>query len=99
MSITLFAKVVAKEGSEEALRDAIGSLVEAASEEDGLVTYRAHQDNAEPSVFWFYEVYATEDALSAHGSGEQMRVAMGALGELLAALPEVHQVTSVASKG
>ena len=99
MSITLFAKVVAKEGSEEALRGAIVSLVEAASEEEGLITYRSHQDDAEPAVFWFYEVYVDEDALAVHGRGERMRVAMGVLGDLLASRPEVHQVTSVASKG
>jgi len=99
MNITLFAKVVAKPGSEEMLAAAVRDIVEAASEEEGLLTYRAHREDAAPGVFWFYEVYADADALAVHGRGPLMRVAFGALSDIVAGPPEVHQVTAVAAKG
>lgn len=99
MPVTVFAKVTAKEGASDALRDAILSLIRAADEEEGLLTYRAHQDDKDPTVFWFYEVYADDAALAVHGRGERMRAEMGAIGDLLAGSPEMHTVTPVAGKG
>lgn len=99
MSITLFATVVAKPGSEASLAVAVREIVEAASEEEGLLTYRAHEEDTAPGTFWFYEVYADADALAVHGRGPLMRAALGALSDHVTGPPEVHQVTAVAAKG
>jgi quinol monooxygenase YgiN len=60
--IVLFARIIAKPGSEEEMAGALTGLVAASEEESGLRVYAAHRQDDEPATFWFYEVYDDEDA-------------------------------------
>ena len=96
--IVLFAKIVAKPGSGDAMADALRELVAASAEEDGLRVYDAHREDDDPDVFWFYEAYDDEDALAVHARGPKMTEARGGIREHGAAPPEVHRVTRIAFK-
>ncbi len=97
--IALIAKLTAAEGKADELKATLASLIAAAEEEAGLEVYSAHEDQKDPNVIWFYELYAGQEALDVHGRGEQMKPAMKALGSMLAGRPEVTFLTPLAAKG
>jgi quinol monooxygenase YgiN len=97
--ITLIAKLTAVEGKEAELEQALAGVVAAGDEEDGLEVYSAHRADDEPGVYWFFEVYADDEAMAVHGKGEQMRAANRAFAGLLAGRPEIIKMTPIAAKG
>ena len=97
--ISVIAKLTAVDGKGAELEAALGDLIDAAEEEAGLEIYSVHRAHDEPGVYWFFELYADDDAVAVHGKGDRMRAAMGALGGLLAARPEVIRMTPVTAKG
>jgi quinol monooxygenase YgiN len=97
--ISLVAKLSAVEGKQSELEAALCDLIEAADDEEGLEVSSAHRSDDEPGVHDFFELSRDQEAKDAHGRGERMRAAMGALGGLLAGRPEVVQLTPIAAKG
>ncbi len=97
--ISVIAKLTAAEGKEAELRDAIEALIAVADEEPGLEVYSCHATDAEPGVFYFFELYRDTDAGKAHGTGDRMKSAMAAVGNLLAGRPEITRMTPLAAKG
>lgn len=97
--MTLVAKLTVKDGEIDAFKSALGALISAADEEDGLEVYACSQSKDDPQTFWFFELYASDDAFAVHGKGEAMGPAMAALGGHLAARPEVTLMDPVVAKG
>jgi len=97
--VSLLAKLTVAEGRADDLKSALDALISAADEEDGLEVYSAHADNSDPSVFWFFEVYRDQEALTVHGKGEKMKAAMRTLGGCLDGRPEVTMLSPLAAKG
>lgn len=97
--ITLLAKLTIAEGKADEARAAAEAAVAAAEEEAGLEIYSFHADNADPNVFYFFEMYTDQGALDVHGKGDRMKPAMKALGGVLAGRPEITMLTPVTAKG
>ncbi|HSJ91228.1 MAG TPA: putative quinol monooxygenase [Ilumatobacter sp.] len=97
--ISLIAKLTAVEGKAEELEAAMRTVVEAATEEDGLEVYSAHRVDGESGAYYFFEVYRDQAAWDVHGKGERMRDAMGAFAGLLVGRPELTVMSPVAAKG
>ena len=98
--LAVVAKLTAVDGKAEDLAAVIADLVaQVESDEPGTLVYAAAQDNAEPTVFWFYEFYASPDAATAHATGDALVKAGERMRGLLAGRPEVHRLTPVAGKG
>lgn len=97
--IALIAKLTAAEGKADDLEAALTAAIAAADEEPGLEIYSVHADRSNPGVFYFFELYADDEALAVHGKGEGMKAAMGGLGPLLAARPDIFRLDPVAAKG
>ncbi|MEM7272938.1 MAG: putative quinol monooxygenase [Actinomycetota bacterium] len=97
--ISLIAKLTAAEGKGAELRALLGALIEAADEEPGLEVYSAHGDPENEDVVYFFELYQDQAAIDVHGKGERMREAMGALGGLLGARPEITMLEPLVAKG
>jgi quinol monooxygenase YgiN len=94
------AKLTAAEGKADELKAVITDLVAAVeSGEPGTLVYAAAQDSDDPNVFWFYEVYGSQDAAAAHAGGQALVDAGGRMRGLLAGRPEVHRLVPVAGKG
>ena len=74
-------------------------MAAAGDEEAGLEIYSFHRSRDEANVIYAFELYTDEAALAAHGKGETMRAAMGAMGGLLAGRPDVMLLDPVAAKG
>ena len=76
-AVTLTASVKARPGQEDAVKEALLSLVEPTRKEPGCLLYILHQSKADPTQFMFYEQWASQEALDAHGKTPHMR-ALGA---------------------
>ncbi len=97
--ISVIAKLTAADGREDDLEAALATLTAAADEEAGLEIYSVHRAEDEVGVYYFFEVYRDAGAMDAHGKGDGMKAAMGAVGGLLAGRPEIIMMTPVAAKG
>lgn len=66
MAVVLSATWIAKQGEAETVLDALRNLAPASREESGNMYYQAYQDPEEPNVFRIFEIYADQDAVTAH---------------------------------
>jgi quinol monooxygenase YgiN len=76
-AVILTAIVKAKPGQEDAVKDALLSLVEPTRKESGCLLYNLHQSKSDQTMFMFYEQWASKEALDAHGKTPHMK-ALGA---------------------
>jgi len=94
------AKLTAADGKADELKAVVADLVAAVDTgEPGTLVYAAAQDLDDPNVFWFYELYGSDDAAAAHAGGEALATAGGRMRGLLAGRPEVHRLAPIAAKG
>ena len=97
--VAIVAKLTAAEGKAGDLKAVIADLVAAVDKtEPDTVIYAAAQDNDDPNVFWFYELYGSEAAAAAHANGGALADARTTMRGLLAGR-DVHVLTPVAAKG
>ena len=66
-AVILTAMVKAKPGQEEAVKEALLSMVEPTRKEPGCLCYNLHQSKADPTQFMFYEQWASQEALGRTG--------------------------------
>ena len=97
--ISIIATLTAAEGKADDLAAALEDLIAAADEEEGLEIYSVHRTNDDPGVFVFFEVYRDQESFAVHGKGDRMKAAMGAVGGLLGARPDVTVMTPHVAKG
>jgi quinol monooxygenase YgiN len=76
-AVILTAIVKAKPGQEDAVKEALLSLVEPTRKEAGCLCYNLHRSKSDPTMFMFYEQWANQEALAAHGKTPHMK-ALGA---------------------
>ena len=96
---TIIAKLTCDPANADDLEAAFATMIGAAEEESGLEIYSVHKDPDNAGIYWFFELYTDEAALGVHGKGEGMKAAMGAVGALLSAAPEVHVLHPTVAKG
>ena len=97
--ISLIAKLTAQDGKAAEFEEALHAMIVASEEETGLEIYSVHRVDDQPGVYYFFELYTDADAVAVHGKGDGMKAAMGAVGGLLAAPPEIIRATPVVAKG
>lgn len=95
--ITIIAKLQAQPGKEAQMRSALEKMVAAVSaSEPDVPRYELHTSPDDPTLFYFYEQYATDDAQTAHRSTDHMKQLGADLGDLAAARPEITRLTWIA---
>ncbi len=81
--LTVIARMRAKPGKEQELRDALAALVEPTSKEKGYVNYDLHQGVEDPGWFFFYENWESAEDLDAHLAAPHLVEFAGRLDDLL----------------
>jgi quinol monooxygenase YgiN len=81
--LIVIARMHAKPGKEQELREALEALVEPTSREKGYVNYDLHQGIEDPGWFFFYENWESADDLDAHLNAPRLVEFAGRLDELL----------------
>ena len=64
--LPMIVKFEVKKGMESLVKEELLKMVEITLKEDGCVAYDLYQDAEDPTVFMFYEVWATYDAWKKH---------------------------------
>ena len=97
--VTVIAKLKLKPGNEAAFEKAATELIAYVKEsEPGTLTYILHRSTADPTEYVYYELYADQAALAAHGGSAPMAKFFGAIGGLVAGRPEITMYEEVAAK-
>lgn len=64
--IVVFARFLAKQGKEDAMREALLKAIEPTRAEPDNISYDLHQAPDQPAVFFFHETWKDEAALQRH---------------------------------
>ena len=81
--LTVIARMRAKAGKEQELREALEALVEPTTREKGYVNYDLHQGVEDPRWFFFYENWDSAADLDAHLQAPHLVEFAGRLDEFL----------------
>ena len=82
--VTVFARIKAKAGMEERLKQELLGLVEPTRAEEGCLNYDLHQSAADKTVFMFYENWSSRAALEQHSKSPHITAVRAKSAELLA---------------
>lgn len=93
--LDVVARIVARPGSVDVVRDRLTQLLEPTREEAGCILYELMQNEADPTDFTFYEEWANSAALDAHAHSAHVAVAFRALDGHLAAPPDVRRYSYI----
>ncbi|MBB3173622.1 quinol monooxygenase YgiN [Endobacter medicaginis] len=88
-SLHVIATIIAKDGQQEALREALLPAVHAFRTEDGCEGYSVFEDRDRPGRIMTHEIWRDAAALDAHMNSPTMQSLKPRLPELLAAPFEV----------
>lgn len=98
MSITIVAKLKAKQGSEKQMEEALRAMIPKVREEPGALVYILNRSVKDPTVFVFYEVYKDQAAFDLHTKTPHMAELQGKLPALLDGRPAIDILTELDSK-
>ena len=82
--VTVVARIKAKEGREEKVRETLMSLVELTCSEPGCVNYRLHRGATNKGLFMFYENWSSRKALDEHLAMPYVKAFMDKAKDILA---------------
>ena len=88
-SLTVIAHIRAKPGQESRMRQVLQGLVSPTRAEVGCINYDLHQSQADPTLFVFYENWASEAHLDAHSKSPHIQSFRKVAGEILAGPVEI----------
>lgn len=82
-TLTLIARIRARKGSEDTVRETLAALVPPTLEEEGCIDYRLHAVNDDPGLFYFVENWRSAEDLDRHLSSPHIRQARVAIDGLV----------------
>ena len=88
--VTIVAKIKAKAGLQDQVKDVLLSLIGPTRSEKGCITYCLHQDCDDDSVFMFYENWASKEALEEHLQTPHLQALVARADELFAEPLEIR---------
>ena len=83
-TVTIVAKITAKNDAIEAVKAALLKMVTPTRQEEGCMEYRLHQDNGDPAVFVFYENWKSLTCLEQHMNSRHYQAYVAAVADLIA---------------
>jgi quinol monooxygenase YgiN len=90
--VAVAAKITAKPGQRDALVSAFQPMLDHVQSEAGTELYLLSKDARDADVVWFFEMYADQDSLTAHGTSDMMKQVGASLGALMAELTFLEPV-------
>ena len=99
MSVTLIARIKAKQGSEGQLEEAFRDMIKKVrAAEPGCQAYILHKANDDPTQFVWYETYADQAAFDNHRKTEHMKEMGGRIANLLDGRPQIEMLSELDRK-
>jgi quinol monooxygenase YgiN len=87
--VTVLARMRAKDGMEEKVKQELLSLVPQTKTEEGCINYDLHQSPEDNSLFMFYENWRSKADLDKHFETQYLQAFLGKAEELLAEPPDI----------
>jgi len=97
--VAVLARIPAQPGKRDELVAALQAAIDNANSEDGTLLYILHTDPKDPDAVLFYELYADQDAFTAHGTSDAFKALGASLRNLAGGRPELTMLTPVIGKG
>ncbi|MFZ4719044.1 MAG: putative quinol monooxygenase [Ilumatobacteraceae bacterium] len=97
--VSVWVKLELQPGKRDEAVAIIQEALDAVQSEDGTELYLLHTDPSDENVLYFYEKYADNDSLTAHGTADWFKAFGPKLGPVLAGRPSMQFVTPVGGKG
>mgnify|MGYP001148832355 CR=1 FL=1 len=72
-NLTIVARIEARKDSIDLVKSALLKLIEPTRKEQGCLQYDLHQDNDNPAVFLFYEIWANRELWQAHMNNQNLK--------------------------
>ncbi len=94
--LRVVAEIVAKDGSEDAIRSALSDLVTATRAEEGCAGYELFESTARPGTFFTIESWRSQADLDTHMASDHIAAAFAAAEGHVAAAPAIHPLSPVA---
>jgi len=92
--LVIVAKIEANPDSIELIQSELQKLIPPTLMEPGCIQYDLHQDNENPAVFLFYEIWATRDMWQDHMNSDHIEQLLKTTEGAIASL-EVHEMSKV----
>ncbi|BCS52523.1 putative quinol monooxygenase [Geobacter sp. SVR] len=92
--VTVVAKIVAKQEAVEAVKAELFTLIAPTRKEEGCIEYNLHQDNQDPAVFIFCEIWESAAHLEKHAASAHYGAYVKAV-EGLIEKKIVHKLTRI----
>ena len=93
--IPVVAVIVARDGQEDVVRQALRALVAPTRQEEGCLAYELFESAAAPGTFITQERWRDGSDLDAHLQTEHVQQALATTGDALASAPGIHPLTPV----
>ncbi len=87
--VTVVARLRAKPGKEQQLRELLLSLVAASRKDAGCLNYDLHQSKQDPAQFIFHENWASQAHLDQHLAKPDLKAALDKAGQMVAEPPQI----------
>lgn len=87
--VTIVARMRAKDGMEEQVRQELMSLVPQTRSEEGCINYELHQAAEDKALFMFYENWHSKEDLDKHFEMPHLKAFLGKAEEVLAEPPDI----------
>lgn len=94
-AVRVVARLVAKPDKVEALKTVLLSIIEPTRKEAGCLSYELLQNGADAADFTFVEAWDSAASLEAHMKAPHLTAALGKLGDLLGAPPDIRRYTTL----
>ncbi|GGL92687.1 antibiotic biosynthesis monooxygenase [Streptomyces fumigatiscleroticus] len=91
--IVLIARMQARPGKEQELKEALPGLVAATRQEEGCITYVPHLGLDDPGLIVMHEVWQSEEHLRAHSGSDHLRKFAGLAEELTVGGIRIERLT------
>jgi quinol monooxygenase YgiN len=92
--LTVVAKVVAKQESRENVQRELLKLIKPTRKENGCIEYNLHQDNEDPAIYIFYEIWENSACLESHMNTDHFKNFVNVVGSMVEEIV-VHKMTRI----
>jgi quinol monooxygenase YgiN len=93
--VTVVAKLIVHEAALETVKTELLKMIEPTRLEEGCIEYRLHQDNDDPKVFIFFEIWENLSCLERHMATTHFSSYIAAV-EGMIAEKTIHKMTRIA---
>ena len=92
--LTVVAWIRATPGAEDTVREALAAIVPPTLQEEGCIEYKLHAVNDDPCLFYFVELWRSEEDLDIHLASDHVREAIAGVEDSIEGI-DIQRMTRI----